>query len=288
MKLINLEATRAAYAPFETIDQLNANTRAIRATHWEMLIKSEKEVLDVLHRFATKHYGVCYLSKSSIAEKVGMSRRQIIRICKRFEDMGIIVQYETNRKRCGGRTSNTIVFLTQISARDAFVNECEQVTDNMHDDNGNGEICEDAVVSSVDTDNVTSADTNLDAPKDAPKELKDLKITRDTEASAALNKQGLVRKLPETLQHLFAPFFDASEIYELAGVVFKAKASVDKSIKIEKYSSEFYEVILKAINGFNRGQVKSLPAVLYSAVSDVTRKIVNANRCDLFRSTLGF
>lgn len=278
MKLLNLDATRAAMAPFETVEQLNANTIAIRDQYAEIMTTTEKAVLDVLHRFASKHFGVSYLSKTSIAEKVGVSRRQVIRICNKFEAQGIIVQYATDRKAGGGQTSNTIVFLTQVTARAAFVNESEQVADNMQ------EVIE---IISVGTGDVTANDTRLDALKDAPGELKDLKITRDTEACAALNKQGLVKKLPETLRYLFAPFFDTDTIYELSGVVFKAKASVDKDVKIEDHAATYYDVILKAINGFNRGQVKSLPAVLYRAIERTTREIVNATRQELLRSQFG-
>lgn len=263
MKLINTDTQRASYAPFETIDQLNANTIAIRAQYAEFMTTTEKAVLDVLHRYATKQYGVSYLSKSSIAEKVGVTRRQVIRICNKFEAQGIIVQYATDRKRGGGQTSNTIVFLTQVMARAAFVNEAETVADNMQ------EVTE---VASVVTGDVTPNVTDLEAPKDAPKELKDLKITKDTKARDAI-KDGLVSKLPKTLKNALAPFFDADELYEFTGVVYKAKAAIDKSIRIEDHESEYYNAIVSVINAFKRGKVKSLPAVLYHAIKTTTKRI---------------
>lgn len=280
MKLINLEATRAAYAPFETIEQLNANTKAIREQHNEMLIPSEVAVLEVLHRYASKHFGVCYLAKSTISEMVGLSRRQVIRICQRFEAMGIIVQYETNRKRCGGRTANTIVFLTQIAAREAFISSENNESNDNNDGRG----------SSESTGDVTGKGTNLDALKDAHKELKDLKITRDTENAVSseneavkqiqkpLLKDGLVAKLPSVLRNTLAPFFDADELYEMAGVVFKAKASVDKRIELESYETEYREAILSVANAYKRGQVRSFSGVLYRAIERVTSAIKHKQR----------
>lgn len=261
MKLINTELQRAAIAPFTTIEQLNANTRAIRATHSEFLITSEKAVLDVLHRFATSHFGVCYLSKSSIAEKVGVSRRQVIRICNKLEALGIIVQYATDRKRGGGQTSNTIVFLTQISARNAFV-DCE--------------------ITTVDTGDVTPDVTGLDALKDAPQEIKDINITRDTEkADSASNevskdvliKDGLVAKLPSTLRMALAPFFDADELYAMAGVVFKAKHAVNAEIRIEDYERDYYKAITGVMHAFKRGTARNVGGLLFAAIRSTTHTI---------------
>lgn len=282
MKLVNYDKTRAAMAPFETIEQLNANTKAIREQYSEIMTTSEKAVLDVLHRYASSFYGVTYLAKSTIAEMVNLSRRQVIRICQRFEELGIIVQYATDRKRGGGQTSNTIVFLTQISARDAFVNECEQVADNMQEIN-ESEFAENADV----TGDVTPHVTGLDALSDTPKELKDLKITKDTDAREALLKQGLVSKLPKTLQHALAPFFDADELYEMAGVIFKAKASVDKSVVIEYNEKLYYDAILSVMNAYGRGKVKSVAAVLYRAIERTTSAIVSASRNDVRRNLYG-
>jgi len=268
MKLINTESTRSYYAPFNTIEQLNANTKAIREQHSEFMTASEKAVLDVIHRFASKHYGVCYLSKSSIAEKTGLSRRQVIRICNKFEALGFFVQYETDRKAGGGQTANTIVFLTQLAAKYAFVIEVEQSTDNMQNEG-----------------DVTPDDTGLDAPKDAQK---DLLNTKDTEARASLIKEGLVTKLPKTLKHALAPFFDADELYEMTGVVYKAKASVDKTIQIEDNESEYYDAIISVMNGVRRGQVVNVAAVLYTAIRNVTSSIKSRSYRDTFRESFGF
>ena len=269
MRLINTEATREFYAPFETIEQLNANTQALRERYAEFMTPSEKAVLDVIHRFASKHYGVCYLSKTSIAEKTGLSRRQVIRICNKFEALGFFVQYATDRRAGGGQTSNTIVFLTQLAAKDAFVTENEHKTDNMQDNNDDD---------NDSTGGVTPDGTGLDAPQDAKK---DLLNTKDTDARVA-NKNGLVSKLPKTLQFALAPFFDAEELYAMAGVVYKAKASVDKEIRLEDHHETYYEVITKVMNAYGRGKAKNVAGLLYSAVQSVTRGIWVREQSSLF------
>jgi len=251
MKLLNTESTYKMLAPFTTIEQLNANTLAIRQQFGKLLTKATREVLDVLHRYASKYYGVCYLSKSKIADMLDISRRTVIRACELLESLGVIAQYELKRHNGDRRqSSNAIVFLTQIASREAFVQT--------------------AVV------DVTPECHAKDALSDTPK--KDLNNTYDTGEGAALIKKGLVSKLPKTLKYVLAPFFDAEELYEMVGVVYKAKASIDRNIQIEDHEDTFRETILSVINAFKRGKTKSFPAVLYRAIQTTTSSIVYKSR----------
>ncbi|MFD1205696.1 helix-turn-helix domain-containing protein, partial [Sporosarcina contaminans] len=95
--LLNTETTYMSLQPFSSVDELNANTVAIREQFADQLTPSTREVLDVLHRYSCKFPGVCYLSKNKIAEMVGVSRRTVIRACKQLEDLGVIVQHELKR-----------------------------------------------------------------------------------------------------------------------------------------------------------------------------------------------
>lgn len=260
MRLLNTESTYKMLAPFTSIEQLNANTKAIRQQFGKQLTKATREVLDVLHRYASKYYGLCYLSKSKIADMLGISRRTVIRACDLLESLGIIVQYELMRHKGDKRqSSNAIVFLTQISARDAFGQANEVVSDNMRI-----------------TSDVTPECHAVDSLSDTPQ--KDLNNTYDTGERDALIKNGLVSKLPKTLKYALAPFFDAEELYEMVGVIYKAKASVDRNIKIEDHEDTFRETILSVINAFKRGKTKSLPAVLYRAIQTTTHSITLKER----------
>lgn len=247
MRLLNTESTYKMLAPFTSIEQLNTNTKAVRQQFGKQLTKATREVLDVLHRYASKYYGLCYLSKSKIADMLGISRRTVIRACDLLESLGIIVQYELMRHNGDKRqSSNAIVFLSQISAREAFGQEVEvDVTPECH---------------------------AIDALSDTPQ--KDLNNTYDTGERATLIKNGLVSKLPKTLKYALAPFFDAEELYEMVGVIYKAKASVDRDIKIEDHEEMYREAILSVMNAFKRGKAKSLPAVLYCAIQRVTSSIL--------------
>lgn len=260
---LNTEDTYKTLQPFETIEQLNRNTRAIRAQYKTELTPAAREVLDVIHRYASKFYGVCYLTKSKIAEMIGKSKRTVIRACQLLETLGCIAQYETKRVNGDKRqSSNAIVFLTQLAAKEAFVQEDEQLADNMQNEA-----------------NVTPGVTPNTLLHYAPE--KELKDTDDTEARVA-NKKGLVSKLPKTLQYALAPFFDADKLYEMSGIVFKAKASVDREIRIEDYEQDYYQSIVSVMNAYGRGKAENVAGLLYSAIQSVSRTIWLKERTALF------
>lgn len=262
MKLLNSQATFEMLQPFATIEQLNANTKAIRARLGRALGANDRAVLDFIHRHALRFPGVCYATKNTIAEACGISRRTVVRICNRLEALGVIAQYEMKREFGDKRqSSNAIVFVTQISAREAFVSDIEEVSDNMR---------------------VTPVVTPLSPTKTPEKDIKD---TYDTE-KASLLKNGLVSKLPKPLQNTLSPFFDVDELYELAGVIFKAKASVDRSIRIEEHESDYYNAILSAIHAIKRKKVKiaNFAGYLYRTIVNTT---VSIRRQSLFWDVFG-
>jgi len=254
MKLLNSQATFEMLQPFATIEQLNANTKAIRARLGRALGANDRAVLDFIHRHALRFFGVCYATKNTIAEACGISRRTVVRICNRLEALGVIAQYEMKREFGDKRqSSNAIVFLTLISAREAFVADSEVPSDNMQE---MGDVPPDV--------------TPLSPTKTPEKDIKD--YTNDTEKEVKL-KRGLVTKLPKALKDALAPFFNSDMLYELTGVVFKAKAAVDRDIKLEDNEQEYYDTILSVINAYKRGKIVNLPGVIYSAIQATTRSI---------------
>lgn len=254
MELLNTEHTYKLLAPFTSIEQLNENTKIIRKQFKDYMTSSMLKVLDVLHCHAAKYCGVCWLAKSTIAEMVGLSARQVVRICNALVDMGIIVQYELKRANGDKRqSSNAIVFLTQIAVKEAFEKIEENSTQKMECHTG----CQ--------TDTLTQT----------PKKINN--NTRDTGENAALIKDGLVSKLPKTLKYALAPFFNAEELYKMVGVIYKAKASVDRDIKIEDHEKDYYDTILKVTSSYKLGKIRNFSAVLYTSIKAITRTIWHRN-----------
>lgn len=112
MTLLNTTETYSNLQPFFTIDELNNNTKLIRERYAKDLTRSTYRVLDVLHRYSSKYYGVSYRSKSKIATELGISRKTVTRACQQLESLGIIKQYELKRHNGDKRrSSNAIVFV---------------------------------------------------------------------------------------------------------------------------------------------------------------------------------
>lgn len=110
MKRIDIVASEATFeklGTFETIEQLNETVRNHKET--QALNKTELAVLDLLHRYSAKYKGVSFLCKNTIGKLVGKSRRTIIRVCQRLEELGIIKQHAMKRASDMQQTSNAIV-----------------------------------------------------------------------------------------------------------------------------------------------------------------------------------
>lgn len=110
--LLNTPETYSKLQPFQTLKELNSNTELIRERYAKSLTRSAYRVLDILHRYSCKYFGVSYRSKSKIAAELGISRKTVIRACNKLESLGIIQQHELKRHNGDKRrSSNAIVFI---------------------------------------------------------------------------------------------------------------------------------------------------------------------------------
>ncbi|TYS88962.1 helix-turn-helix domain-containing protein [Rossellomorea aquimaris] len=104
---LSCESTYRNLSTFDSVEQLNESARS----HARQLTGTEAAVFDELSRHSCKYPGVSFLTKTNIGKLVGKSRRTIIRVCQRLEELGIIHQYELRRQSDGQQTSNAIVIL---------------------------------------------------------------------------------------------------------------------------------------------------------------------------------
>lgn len=264
MTLLNTVDTYLSLQPFKNVEQLNKNTVAIREMYSDQMTLSTKKVLDVLHRYAVKYPGVCYLSKNKIAEMVGVSRRTVIRSCKQLEEFGVIVQHELKRRNGDRRqSSNAIVFVSVEP-----VENTEDTTMSHH-------------VSHPDTLSKTQKDLNntLDTgkqdfdKKDAVKESLEDQKKKDSSTIQEEVKRGLRDKMPSYIYDTLAPYFNLEDLYQAYGALIRGKAYVDKTIMFETHEGLFRDAILSVINAYKRGVVRNIFAVMYAAARDTSAQI---------------
>src|SRR5699024_2648925 len=244
MALLNTVETYMQLQPFKNVEQLNKNTIEIREQYADQLTLSTKKVLDVLHRYAVKYPGVCYLSKNKIADSVGVTRLTVIRACKQLEELDIIIQYELKRHNGDRRqSSNAIVF------NDVKADEVNDVTPECH---------------SQDTlANTQKSNNTLDTGK-ADFEKKEVVKESVVDNQKALEnvKRGMRDKMPAYLYDVLAPYFNMDDLYQAYGALIRGKAYIDKSIQFESYEDMFKDAVLSVINGYKRGIVKNVFAVM--------------------------
>ena len=247
---LNTESTYISLQPFRSVEELNANTASIRGLFGDQLTPSTREVLDVLHRYACKFPGVCYLSKSKIAGLVGISRRTVIRACNALETLGVIKQYELKRHNGDKRqSSNAIVFVIVTP-------ECHSVETPANTSK--------ILTNTYDTINAVSAEKEV--VKESVKE-------RTNDEFKADLKRGLRDKMPAYLFDLLAPYFGLDGLYEAYGALIRGKASIDRNITFESHVGLFSDAILSVIHAYKRGVVRNLYAVLYTAASETAAQI---------------
>nr|WP_312754389.1 helix-turn-helix domain-containing protein [Bacillus mobilis] len=96
-------------ASFKTVDELNKTVRAYKEKFVDQLNKTQLAVLNKLHNYSSKFFGVSFRAKKNIAEDLNISRRTVIRVCLHLESLGIIKQLEMKRNSDMRQTSNAIV-----------------------------------------------------------------------------------------------------------------------------------------------------------------------------------
>lgn len=261
--LLNTEETYRKLQPFNTVEQLNANTKAIRAQFADQMTRATYDVLDVLHRWACKFPGVCYRSKAKIAEGLGISRKTVTRACATLEALGIIEQYET--KRAGGdrrRSTNAIVFVA--------------VPTNVPTE------CPDLYTPANTPKNTNTVNTNdTDAPvihseKEAVK--KDAKQDEVAEFNPN-DKAHLKASLPEGWYEQASGYAqDYGDLYEITGALFKGKHGTD--LRVEDHVEAFGEVLRKAWVALKQGRIERPKwyAYLYTAFKRTAHGIERQER----------
>lgn len=259
MDMLNTRDNYAKLQSFKTVEDLNEAIKQHRDLYAEVLTPSTRKVLDVLARYSCVYPGVSYRSKKEIAEELEIDIRTVRRACNLLEDLGVIKQHSTKRHNGDKRQSTNAIVILKPSTDDTKGNVLPECPSK-----------EAPAKTSLRDINNTRDTGKTDLPtSSADKELKDQE--RKEQEQDAL-KRGLLEKLPSPLKVL-SPFFDHVKLYSLAGVVFKAKASIDKTISLEHHESKYRKALLSVMSAFKRGKVECFESVVYSAIKRVTNSI---------------
>lgn len=98
------------------LEDVNATARYHRQQHSNNLTKTEKELFFLITGYMVKHFGVAYMTKTTMAAKLGCSTKTIQRGLKKLSDLGIIEIFASRRKSGDRRQTANVIRLVRRPA----------------------------------------------------------------------------------------------------------------------------------------------------------------------------
>lgn len=283
MKLFTMEEeTIRSLQTFTTVEEMNDMVKWYKRRY--QLHKRDRDMLDAISRYACKYTGVCYLSKQKLAEDVGYkTRRTAIRACNDLEALGIIKQYETRRISGDKRRSTNIIVIqnevvfkcNQIEPKKVSTYKKQSKDTAYYSDKNSSNTHLDGSYSpqfiEMSHPNVTIACHDKKAFYKPPYKTNTYKETyKETEL---LFKNALKHSIPTPFYEVFSPFFDSETLYEIYGVLLRAKAHLNPPFMLEDYADRYIEHFYNVIRLYKWGKVKNLANYLYVTWERLTSEI---------------
>lgn len=98
------------------VEDVNASARHHRQQHGKDLTKTEKELFFLITGYMVKHFGVAYMTKTTMAAKLDCSTKTIQRGLKKLSDLGIIEIFAARRKSGDRRQTANVIRLVRRPA----------------------------------------------------------------------------------------------------------------------------------------------------------------------------
>ncbi len=224
---------------FDSIKEMNDCLNKYRQKF--SLLETDKRILEVISKYACKYVGVCFLSKRKIANEAGFkSRRTAIRSCHRLEEAGIIKQYETRRNK-GDHSRGANIIVIQPHQIKHTNKSRATVTSGSH---------------RKETTNKTINE-----------------LDNNTYETVDFVKRGLKNSIPHPIYQALSPFFDGKTMFEVYGILLRAKRKINPTILIEDYEEEYVDAFYNVIRLYKMRKVKNLLGYLYCVWERLTAEI---------------
>ncbi|WP_248278371.1 hypothetical protein [Bacillus sp. DNRA2] len=103
----------------------------------------------------------------------------------------------------------------------------------------------------------------------------------NTKETAPATAGALKRSIYEPLYNALKPYFNDDDMYNVYGILLRAKASVDRDVRIEDHSDDYIDVLKAVVFAYKQGRVRSIYGCLYGAwnkvTAEISRRIKRAN-----------
>ncbi|MDL5023716.1 helix-turn-helix domain-containing protein [Bacillus velezensis] len=215
----------AEHQTFDSTADLNAAVYEHIKRNTYDLNDTDRQALKKIARYAVKFSGAAHLKAETLAELIGKSVKTARRALNKLATLGIVKKIATTRKINGGKGANIIVILP-VDDQSTMSNR------------GQAE---------KPTETTAEAPKTENEPSDSIKRSKNQNNVLDT---ATVPAEALKGALPDEIFNAMSRYFDAGDIYKYYGILLRAKASVDRTIRLEEHAAPFVEAwhatILKA------------------------------------------
>ncbi|WP_395606271.1 helix-turn-helix domain-containing protein [Bacillus velezensis] len=218
----------AEHQTFDSTAALNAAVYEHIKRNTYDLNDTDRQALKKIARYAVKFSGAAHLKAETLAELIGKSVKTARRALNKLATLGIVKKIATTRKINGGKGANIIVIMPAEAANDQ----------STMSNRGQAE---------KPTETTAAVPKTENEPSDSIKRSKNQNNVLDT---AVIPAEALKGALPDEIFNAMSRYFDAEDIYKYYGILLRAKASVDRTIRLEEHAAPFVEAwhatILKA------------------------------------------
>ena len=202
------------------------------------LNETERTVFLMLARHAVKYPGVAHLKTATIALAIGKTGRTVRRALASLVVLDMIEKVPFMRKVSGGNGANLFLI--------------------VHPSTSTREVV------------AKPTGTSVEAPET---ETEPITLLSNNTNSTSDTKRGLRDKMPAFIYDSLSPYLNAGDLFTAYGALLRGKSAIDRSITFESNEGLFTDAIMSVINAYKRGAVRSIPAVLYTAIKDTTAQI---------------
>lgn len=259
----------ADYQTFADKAELNYHVKQHLDATYEEINATDRNIFKFIARHAVKYAGASHLKVATIAEAIGKTERTVRAILAKLERLGIIKRITRMRRKSGGQGANIIVILPYELA-----------------DTSEG--ISEPTSSRTEAKKPTEATEEPSKTKKEPlykqflsssNTLLDTKIGGSTRIgeSTENHPRALRQAIPQVIYNALAPYFDADGLYRTYGILLRAKATVNKEIRVETHGEKYVDVFLNVVRLRKKGKVKkSFDGYLFTAWKELSTRITQS------------
>ena len=229
----------AEHQTFDSTADLNSAVYEHIKRNTYDLNDTDRQALKKIARYAVKFSGAAHLKAETLADLIGKSVKTARRALNKLATLGIVKKIATTRKINGGKGANIIVILP-VDDQSTMSNR------------GQAE---------KPTETTAEASKTKNEPSDSIKRSKNQNNVLDT---AAVPAEALKGALPDEIFTAMSRYFGAEDIYKYYGILLRAKASVDRTIRLEDHAAPFVEAWHATIMKAKSHEIRRFDDYLYA------------------------